>query len=219
MLTDLDSHAADRHVVIGVALLVAEAVLDLEQRGRIGLEHPPVAVVFPAFGAGHVVLHQSVLTQVVFVDRCGVARWSPPLLKLAWVGVQSPDAFDRVVEVHDEGQGQVVEVFLQAGDAHTSSICLGSRASRPVIRSTRPRQVASRSSRACRTHRSFSASAFTSRSLPLPPSLIRPALSSSSTFCWTEAKTMSYASAISDTYSFASPLWRRMSHWVALHRA
>jgi hypothetical protein len=168
-LGELDRDRADRHVRDRRPVLIGEGIGEL-QRGR-GTDggNPPQAVVDVALRTGHPVGDLTSRAEVVRLDRRRVGGRPPPAFELARIRPKLPHALDRSVEVSHQGDGQVVVVGVEAGDAQPVPLILeflpsGSvpSTSRSDIRSTRPRQVASSSSRACRAQPTTPASVRTS---------------------------------------------------------
>src|SRR5690606_22847908 len=213
-------HRVGGQVGVRLPVRVGEPVDELQRVRRLDRRHPPVAVVLVTLRPGHVVGDVAARGQVVLLHGGGVGRRSPPAFQLARVGPQLPHPLHRGVELRGQGQGQPVEVLLDTGDCHLRSPPLGLSPLRGPgnssdIRSTRPRQTASRWSSACRARRTASRSVRTSCSLPRRCLVTRPARSSTATCFCTAAKLMGYASASFETESSPATERRRMSRRVA----
>src|SRR5215208_1634373 len=132
-------------------VLVGEAIGELERSGRVDRRHPPPAARPLAPWAGHDEGHLTAGRHVVLLHGRRVGRRAPPALELPWVGPQLPHPLDRGIELGDQEQAHAVHVLLDADDGHSPCPVVGvlfsGSARRSAIRSTRPRQVASSSSR------------------------------------------------------------------------
>src|SRR5919108_1039962 len=163
---------------------VGEGVGDLQRRRRIYRCDPPHAPVLVALRTGHEIGHLTARSERVLLDRRRIARRAPPALEHARIRPEFPHLTDRIFEVGDQRGGEAVVIRLDAGDGHL----VPPVASRFDIRSTRPRQVASSSSRAWRARSTAAASVWTSCSRPRRTFTTRPARSSTATCFCTAAK-------------------------------
>src|SRR3954468_8808152 len=115
---------------------------------------PPHAPVQVALRTGHGIGHLTARSERVFLDGRRIVRRAPPSLELARIRPELPHLIDRIAELGDQGDGEAVVIRIDAGDAHSAP----PPASRFNMRSTRPRQVASSSSRAWRARPTAAAS-------------------------------------------------------------